>query len=528
MLYEFLAANRADLIERCRFKVAQRPQNRTSDAALEHGIPHFLDQIIKTLQVERTPDPMASRKVSGPAGGGKPFFSVIGETATRHGRELLQHGYTIDQVVHDYGDLCQAIMDLAGERNTPFEIEEYGTLNRCLDNAIADAVTEFSQQHDTVVTKHAVQALNEQLAFLAHELRNHIHSAMLAFATMKSGTVGTTGSTGAILELSLIALRSLVDRALADVRVTAGMPARRELIPLAKFIGQLKVSATLEANTRGCIFTVSDVDPTLAIVGDRDLLLSAVGNLLQNAFKFTKTHTDVSLHAYAAADRILLDVEDHCGGLEPDLAENMFKPFTQGSADRSGLGLGLAIARRSAEACNGTLRVRDVPGSGCIFSIDLPRYALPEQATQRNMPEQATRHNTSVEPVRGNGASRTRMPRILVVDDSNSRLAVTSLLECEGYEVASAADGYQALALQKHFLSDVLITDIFMPEKDGLELIHTFRKNYPGTRILAMSGALSNHVDYLLASLEIGADYVLRKPFDAATLKAALEKVAGP
>jgi signal transduction histidine kinase/CheY-like chemotaxis protein len=516
MLYEFLAANRAELIDRCILKVAQRPLHITTKAAPEHGIPHFLDQIIKTLQLERTPDPMASRKVSGPAGGAKPFFSEIGETATRHGRELLQHGYTIDQVVHDYGDLCQAIMDLAGERNTPFEIQEYGTLNRCLDNAIADAVTEFAQQHDTVLADNAVQALNEQLAFLAHELRNYIHSAMLALTAIQSGTVGATGSTGAVLERSLIALRDLVDRALANVRVTAGMPPRRELISVAELVGQLKVSATLEARERRCIFTVSDVDPTLAVVADRDLLLSAVGNLLQNAFKFTKNHTDVSLHAYAAADRIVFDVEDHCGGFPPGLAENMFKPFTQGGADRSGLGLGLAIARRSLDACNGTLDVRDVPGSGCVFTIDLPRYAFPEQASQ---------HSAPTEPVCHSGASQARMPRILVVDDGDSRLAVTSVLECDGYVVASAANGHDALQLQEEFLSDVLITDIFMPEIDGMELIRAFHKNYPKTRILAMSGALPNRVDHLLLSLEIGADRVLRKPFDAAALKAVLTEM---
>jgi CheY-like chemotaxis protein len=118
------------------------------------------------------------------------------------------------------------------------------------------------------------------------------------------------------------------------------------------------------------------------------------------------------------------------------------------------------------------------------------------------------------------------MPRILVVDDGDSRLAVASVLECDGYEVASAANGYEAIHLQKQFLADVLITDIFMPEKDGLELIHAFRKHYPLTRILAMSGAPPSRVDYLLASLEIGADYVLRKPFDAAALKAALEEVS--
>jgi len=82
------------------------------------------------------------------------------------------------------------------------------------------------------------------------------------------------------------------------------------------------------------------------------------------------------VHAYAVADRILIDVEDHCGGLPAGSAEGMFQPFTQSGKDRSGLGLGLAICRRSVEANHGILRVRDVPGSGCVFTIDLPRRAL--------------------------------------------------------------------------------------------------------------------------------------------------------
>ncbi|MDB5729026.1 MAG: putative histidine kinase [Noviherbaspirillum sp.] len=101
--------------------------------------------------MEQTPEPLQSREISGPAGGIKPFLSEIGKTATEHGRELLQMGFTIDQVVHDYGDLCQSIADLAYELHEPFEIDEFRTLNRCLDNGIADAVTEFSYRRDFIM-----------------------------------------------------------------------------------------------------------------------------------------------------------------------------------------------------------------------------------------------------------------------------------------------------------------------------------------------------------------------------------------
>jgi signal transduction histidine kinase len=378
VLHEFLAANRDDLIDRCRLKLVQRRAPKATAAELEHGVPHFLDQLIKTLQVERTAHPMRSREVSGPSGGERSSVSEIGKTAAQHGRELLQQGFTVDQVVHNYGDLCQAITDLAYEKDVPFEIDEFRTLNRCLDNAIADSVTEFIYQRDLLLEDAGAHALNERLGFLAHELRNLIHTATLAVTAIKAGNVGLAGATGAVLDRSLIGLRNLVDRSLAEVRMSAGMAPRHELLNLAQFISDIRISASLEAQARGCGFMVSAVDPGLAVRADRELLSSAIGNLLQNAFKFTEQNTDVSLSVHATADRILMQVQDKCGGLPAGDADKMFVPFTQGAADKSGLGLGLSICRRSVEASGGVLSVRDIPGTGCVFTIDLPRHASPQ------------------------------------------------------------------------------------------------------------------------------------------------------
>lgn len=377
MMHDFLTANRSELIARCRVKVAQRAPPGVPEKELEHGITVFLEQLIKTLQMEQTSQPMLSRKVSGPAGGGKPALSEIGETAAQHGKELLQHGFTVEEVVHDYGDLCQAITDLAFEQGAVIEIDEFRTLNRCLDNAIANAVTEFGYQHSFVVADQQADALNERLGFFAHELRNLLCTATLALSVIKQGNVGLSGATGAVLDRALVGLGNLIDRSLAEVRMTAGMPAQQQLYSLADFIAEVKLSASLEAQVKGCVLTVSAVDPLLAVDADRDLLLSAAGNLLQNAFKFTHAHSEVTLNAYAVADRILIDVEDHCGGLPPGDAEKMFLPFTQSGADKSGLGLGLSISRRSVEANGGILSVRNMPGTGCVFTIDLPRHTMP-------------------------------------------------------------------------------------------------------------------------------------------------------
>jgi signal transduction histidine kinase len=378
MMHEFLTANRAELIARCRAKVAQRAPPGVPEEELAHGVTVFLDQLIKTLLVEKTATPMRSRKVSGPSGGGKPNLSEIGESATQHGRELQRHGFTAEEVVHDYGDLCQAISDLAFERGETMEVDEFRTLNRCLDNAIASAVTEFGYQRDFDVADKQTIQLNERLGYFAHELRNQLCTATLALSIIKQGNVGLSGATGGVLDRALVGLSNLIDRSLAEVRMTAGLPVLRHLFSLVDFIGEIKLSASLEAQVKECVFSVSEVDPKLAIDVDRDLLLAAVGNLLQNAFKFTHPHSEVSLHAYALADRILIDVQDHCGGLPTGFAEDMFRPFTQAAEDRSGLGLGLSIARRSVEANNGVLSVRNVPGTGCVFTIDLPRHSMIE------------------------------------------------------------------------------------------------------------------------------------------------------
>ena len=377
-LHEFLSTNREELVDRCRQKVAQRSPGAPR-RELEHGITPFLDQLIKTLKVEQGTDPMQSRKVSGPAGG-QPALSEIGGTASEHGGELLRHGYSIEEVVHDYGDLCQAITDLAFSQDEPINTDEFRTLNRCLDNAIAIAVTEFSYQRDSQIADRQSQDLYQRLGLFAHELRNQLTTATLAVNIMKTGNVGLTGATGLVLDRSLLDLRKLIDNSLAEVRMSANAVMETQVFSLAGFIAELKVTSSLEATVRGCPFIVAEVDAKLAISGDRDLLLAAAGNLLQNAFKFTEPGSEVTLNAYSAGARILIDVEDNCGGLRPTDVESMFEPYVQLGADKSGVGLGLSIARRSVETNDGVLTVRNIPGEGCVFTIDLPRYVDPDPA----------------------------------------------------------------------------------------------------------------------------------------------------
>jgi len=377
MMHNFLSNNRDELTNRCRIKVGQRVGRSATEKQLKDGIPLFLDQLIRTLEIEQTSTPLDSRRISGPAGGGT-ALSEVSVSAAQHGKDLLGLGLTVDQVVHDYGDLCQAITDLAVERDAPFQVDEFRTLNRCLDNAISDAVTEFSYQRDVINATASAHESNKRMGFFAHELRNQLGTASLAFAAAKAGGLSLTGATGSILERSLKALDKLITTSIEDVRTVTQNNFVLDSFSLADFISEIYAAASLSIGVSGCAFKAPQVDPDLAINGSRDLLMAAVANLLQNAFKFTQPHTEVFLTAYAAGDQIIIDVKDHCGGLGIGVAESMFLPFSQAGENRTGIGLGLTIAKQSVNASGGTLTVQNLPSIGCVFTISMPRHAMPD------------------------------------------------------------------------------------------------------------------------------------------------------
>jgi signal transduction histidine kinase len=351
MLLELIRDNRAELIRRTREKVRSRPSPHATLEEIESGVPLFLTQFTELLI----------------ANASSPATPAIDTSATLHGNDLLRRGFTIAQVVHDYGDICQAVTELAGEQGKQFSTGEFHILNLCLDNAIAEAVTEYSRQREENIAGKEV----ERLGFLAHELRNLISTARMAFQVLRGGTVAIGGSTGAVVERSLTGLRDLVDRSLAEVRLARGEHARTRVV-LAELIGEIEAGASLDAKARNVDLTVVPVDDGIAVKADRQLLASAVSNLLQNAFKFTHAGGHVSLRARSNADRALIEVEDECGGLPPGRAEELFRPFDRRGADKSGLGLGLAISRKSVGANGGDIQVQNLPGKGCVFTIELP------------------------------------------------------------------------------------------------------------------------------------------------------------
>jgi signal transduction histidine kinase len=358
MLHAFVETYRDAIVAHARARAGTRPWPPASPPELDDGLALFLGQLVETLQREGTPEPFSSETIS--------------ETAARHGRELFAAGFSVSQVVHAYGDLCQAVTELALDLNAPISTDEFRVLNRCLDIAIADAVTE----HARITADARTSDELERIGRFAHEIRDRLNTAVIAFDVVKRGTVAVGGSTGAVLGRSLAGLAGLVDSMLADLR-TAASRQRPEVISVSDLLGDIGTAAHLQAEYGGLDFTLQSVSPTLWVHADRQLLESAVTNLLSNAFKYTPAGGHVHVRAIGRGTHVCIEVQDACGGIPEGLGD-LFQPFgPRRGRNRTGLGLGLSIARRAVRAQGGDIDVRNAPGSGCTFVVTVPAAQAP-------------------------------------------------------------------------------------------------------------------------------------------------------
>jgi signal transduction histidine kinase len=296
----------------------------------------------------------------------------IERTAGWHGHELLLKGFTVSQVVQDYGDVCQSVTGLAVELDAPISTDDFRTLNRCLDDAIAGALTEFGRGRNQFTFDGESARGNERLGFLAHQVQTLTNTAIIAFEVLKTGTVGHAGSTAAVVDGSLMGIRDLLGRSLAEIRLPQQVQNRTPF-PVAGFIEELATAATVEANVKGIALTVLPIEDDVVIDADRQVLAGVVRDLLQNAFKFTRPSTTVTLRVGASAERVLIEILDECDGLPNENVHDLFRSFQELPVDGTGAGLGLAFSRWGVEANGGRISARNLPERGCVFTVDLPR-----------------------------------------------------------------------------------------------------------------------------------------------------------
>jgi hypothetical protein len=213
MLHEFLTTNRRVLISRCRKSVADRFGSTETATTLDHGVPLFLQQLVETLREEQLAGAKAETE-SMPT----PAPTAIGRSAALHGMELLRLGFSIDQVVHEYGDVCQSVTGLAVEQDVHISTDEFRTLNRCLDNAIADAVASYGSASQTSID-HQAETLQQRLLVFTADHQRLSDIAVKSLAAIQTGNIGASGATGTLLAHTLQELNSLAARCLPEIRL---------------------------------------------------------------------------------------------------------------------------------------------------------------------------------------------------------------------------------------------------------------------------------------------------------------------
>lgn len=352
MLHEFLQDHRIEILELSVEKTKKLAGIRGDSEQLKVGLPLFYDELIKVLEQKLSTQPRVEML----------------NAAASHGKEFLKLGYSLSHVVHSYGSMCQAITELASRKDADISATEFNILNGCLDVAIASAVSEFQFRSNEASEERELK----HLGFLAHELRNALSSATVAQEMIKAGLVGVGGSTASVLEANLGRMRNLIDRSLSEVRMRADSDLFIEKFRLSSLFDQIILTAKIDASKKNQM-VIMDVDWKIEVVADRQFILSAVANLIQNAIKYTKHGGKIELRGKQIENHIIIEVEDQCGGIESEKIGSLFRPFVQENEDRSGLGLGLTITQRAVHLSQGKIQVRNIPGTGCTFVIEIPQ-----------------------------------------------------------------------------------------------------------------------------------------------------------
>ncbi len=355
-LHEVLAAKRDDVILRWKAQVrgTLAPEAMPPFELINH-IPEFVDEIVSALRADSG---LSSR-------GPSPEESA---TAAGHGAQRLRLGFSLDSVVREYGTLRDAIVATARDAGAQLTFQELQVLFDAIVTGIAHAVSEYTRQRDAELLRQA----NEHFAFIAHELRNPLSSATMAFQLLKSkGLLPAESRSVGALERGLQHTSELVDQTLQIARVASGIELHRQATTLQALFEDAELGAISEAESKGVEIRLA-IETDERVNLDTRLVRSALGNLLRNAVKYTSGGGVVQLRGQIANGRAVIEVEDRCGGLAPGKVEEAFAPFVRLDNRQSGFGLGLAIAKQAVDAHGGSIRVQNLPGKGCIFVLELP------------------------------------------------------------------------------------------------------------------------------------------------------------
>ena len=347
-LFGVLKARREFLVACWSTKIAAAIGAPVTHAELLDRIPAFVDEIIAALYPGAIPLPSTSGN------------------AEEHGAQRLRLQFDVAEVVREYGLLHECIIEIARDAGTPIGLHEQQVISRWINSGIADALAQYVKHRD----QEQERQRSEHLGFIAHELRNPLSAGRAALQRLRTQGPAASGRAIELLERSLRRAGDMVDNALSHASLALGVEPKAEPVALADLFRDIELDVGIDAQSRDIALGFAAGGDDL-IVADPRLLRSAVFNLVQNALKFSRAGSEVTVTAQVTPAAVTIEVADACGGLPPGKVEDLFTPLVQRGENRTGFGLGLAIARQAIEAQGGRIGVRDIPGRGCVFSIQL-------------------------------------------------------------------------------------------------------------------------------------------------------------
>jgi signal transduction histidine kinase len=415
---------------------------------------------------------------------------------------------------------------LQAEKTRELELLNEGLkrANADLERAVSAMQLEMNERKRIEeALKEADRHKDEFLAMLAHELRNPLAPIRNAVEIMRRSALSDPQLIWSrdVVERQVKHLSRLVDDLLDVSRITRGnINLNREPVPCTLIVSRAieTIQPLLTEQRHELILELHDEG--LEVEGDLTRLTQVLGNLLNNAAKYTDPGGRINLSLRRADREVEISVRDTGIGIPPELLPRLFNLFTQvdAAAHRSqgGLGIGLALVRQLVEMHGGRVSaLSDGPNQGSEFVIRLPlREALTREAVNGN---------AALGPVVTGGR---RGHRILLADDNRDALdSLATLLQCDGHEVHTAADGAEALALAAVCRPDVMLLDIGMPKLDGYEVARRVRAEPwgKGTVLIALTGWGQD--EDRRRSREVGFDNHLVKPLDPDKLSAMLAKL---
>ena len=385
----------------------------------------------------------------------------------------------------------------------------------------AKVTQDLSDRRQIEDLEQAAKNIDEFIATLAHELRNPLAAIRYGVHVMAKAPEGkpTSGTILQTIERQSAQLSRIVDDMLDISRVRRGtLTIERKPVDLADAVNRAVETAAPLIAAGNHTLAVDVQAGRTNVEGDLQRLTQLVANLLNNAAIYTQPGGSIEVKASAEGRHAIVSVRDNGPGIEPDMQEQIFAMFTQGTQRRdrfgAGLGVGLALARKIAALHAGSLEARsEGKNKGSEFILRLPLSA----ASMKTAPPAAHRQHESLVP-----------RRILVVDDNvDGATTLNLLLESLGHETCVEHDGIEALKMAVEFRPDVVLLDLAMPGIDGYEVARRLRElmKEPPLRIVAVTG-FGQETDRQ-KSREAGFDMHLVKPVEVNALAHALNERDG-